>query len=125
MNHQIILLSLTSVVAVSGIACNRNDSAEIKLLKWVETADPITDSKAALAKGDHRLLAIRGLIVSLPGVDSLDTDYYKQQYGVKEIEGTTDGLVNHEHRVLVQRAIDYAKIYNLMIVRGYKPNVRP
>ncbi len=125
MRLQIPLISLFAAFAVFSPACHKQESAEVKMLRWVQTADPAVEYKAALARGDHRLLAVRGLIVSLPGVDSLDTEFYRQNYGVREIEGTTDGLVNEEHRRLVQRAIDYAKAYNLMMVHAYKPKGHP
>ena len=117
--------SLVAVLAAPGLACHKGESSEVKTLRWVQTADPSVECKAALARGDHRLLAVRGLVVSLPGVDSLNTEYYRQNYGVREIEGTTDALVNEEHHRLVQRAIDYAKAYNLMMVHAYKPKGHP
>ena len=118
-------VSLLAVLAVFSLACNKRESAEVKMLRWVQTANPAVECKAALARGDHRLLAVRGLVVSLPGVDSLNTEYYRQNYGVREIEGTTDALVNEEHHRLVQRATDYAKAYNLMMVHAYKPKGHP
>jgi hypothetical protein len=125
MRLQIPLIALSATLVVLCPACQKQEPAEVKILKWVDTADPIVDYKAALARGDHRLLAVRGLIVSIPGVDSVDSEFYRQNYGVREIEGTTDGLVNHEHGRLVQKAIDYAKAYNLMMVHAYKPKDRP
>ena len=125
MRSQIQLLSLITALAVFSPGCRKQEIAEVKTLKWVETANPLVQYKAALARGAHRLLAVRGLVISLPGVDSLNTDYYRQNYGVREIEEMTDGLSNDEHRRLVQRAIDYAKVYNLMIVHDYKPKAQP
>ena len=120
MNRKISWIPLTSVLALSVFACQFRESEEVKVLRWVEKADPIADVKAAISRGDHRLLAVRGLTVSLPGTDRNDLPRYEAAYGVKQIEGTTDGLVNQEHGRLVQRATDYAKAYNLFMIHECK-----
>ena len=111
---------ILAALATPFLACHIQESEEIKVLRWVDKADPIADYKVALAKGDHRLLAVRGLAVSLPGTAPADLPRYEAAYGVKQIEGTTDGLVNQEHRRLVQRATDYAMAYNMCMVHACK-----
>jgi hypothetical protein len=120
MGSKSLMASFALVSVISALGCDFHESEEIKVLRWVEKADPIADVKAAISKGDHRLLAVRGLTISLPGLDDGDLSRYEATYGVKQIEGTTDALVNQKHGQLVQRASDYAKAYNLFMIHECK-----
>ncbi|WP_257307581.1 hypothetical protein [Geothrix campi] len=113
------------VLGGSILGCQKQDPIEVKILKWVEKADPKTDAQIALSKGDHRLRAVYGLTVTIPGTDPKDFQSYKQNYGTNEIEGTTDARMNGEHGRLIIKAREYAEAYNLYILREYKPENRP
>ena len=115
---------LLIVMMFSLIGCSQLEPQEVKSLSWVETAtSPGTDAVNALSKGDHRLLAVRGLSISIPFTDPKDFDRLSERYGIKVIEGTTDALKNQKHRILVGKAIDYAMAYNACIIHYYKiPN---
>jgi len=115
---------LIAAMAFSGAACRKQDPDEVKILRWLDHANPVEDAKAALAKGDHRLRGVMGLALTVPGIESMDSRYTLVDYGVKEIDGTTDGLINAEHGRLVLRAREYAEAYNRYIVQAYKPTSR-
>jgi len=117
-------IPLTAIMAISGVACRKQDPEEVKILRWLDKANPVEDAKAALAKGDHRLRGVMGLTLTVPGIESMESGYTLIDYGVKEIDGTTDGLINAEHGRLVSKAREYAETYNRYIVQAYKPKSR-
>jgi len=119
------MIPVSAVLVTLAIGCHKQDPVEVQELRWLETADPIADAKSALAKGDHRLRAVYGLTVSIPGTDSKDFESFKQNYGIYEIAGTTDGLRNEEHGRLVLMAIKYSEAYNQHIINAYKPLAHP
>jgi hypothetical protein len=110
------LLAAFVVLMTPIVGCHRQDPKAIQSLRWLEKADPIADAKKALAIGDHRLRAVNGLTVSIPGTDRKDFDSFQRKYGINAIEGTTDGLINKEHRRLALMAIKYSEIYNRQIL---------
>ena len=121
MRHHFSMIPLAAVAITSAFGCHRQDTPEVQSLRWLEKADPVVDATTALAKGDHRLRAVYGLGVTIPGTDRMAFESFKQNYGINEIAGTTDALLNGEHGRLVQLAIRYAEIYNQHIIRAYKP----
>ena len=125
MSYKISLLPLFAVLALAPLGCHKQDSEAVKNLKWLDSSHLITDVKTALSKGDHRLLAVRGLTISIPGTDPKDFQEYKIKYGIRELEGTTDALTSNEHARLVQKAIDYSMAYNMCIIHDYKPQNQP
>ena len=119
------MLPAAAVLVTLAIGCHKQAPVEVQELRWLETADPIADARTAMAKGDHRLRAVYGLSVSIPGTDRKDFDTFKQIYGINEIEGTTDSLHDEEHGRLVLMAVKYAETYNQHIISAYKPQVHP
>ena len=99
------------------LGCHKDAPIEVRELRWLETADPLVDAKAALSRGDHRLRAVWGLAVTIPGTDEKDYDSLVRDYGINQIQGTTDGLVNKEHGRLVEMAYRYAEAYNRYVLR--------
>lgn len=110
-----------ATMTIIALGCHKVDPPEVRELRWIETADPVADAKAALAKGDHRLRAIRGLGITLPGTDSMALERLYRDYGINEIEGTTDSFENAEHHRLNEMAYRYAEVYNRQILQGYQP----
>ena len=116
----------TAVLLVgSNVGCHKQDPVEVQELRWLESANPIADARVALSKGDHRLRAVYGLTVSIPGTDRKDFDTLKRIYGISEITGTTDAFQNAEHARLDQLATSYAETYNRQIMSVYKPQAQP
>ncbi|HJU83161.1 MAG TPA: hypothetical protein VJ600_03035 [Holophagaceae bacterium] len=121
MKLRFALIPTVAMVALSSIGCHQADPIEVRQLRWLEKADPIADAKVALVRGDHRLRAVRGFVVSIPGTDGKDFEFFKQTYGIDEIAGTSDDLVNAEHHRLVGLAYKYAETYNRQIRSHYRP----
>src|SRR5689334_25341304 len=88
----------------------------VQLLRWVEGADPVKDAARALKEKDFKLLAVYGYTWTIPGVAETDRCDYRERYGMKLIEGTSDALVNPEHGRLVELTIKYATTYNRHLV---------
>jgi hypothetical protein len=114
------LLQVAIVLATSTFGCYARVPEDVLLLRWLKKADPIADAKMALAKGDHRLRAVYGLTVFIPGTNSKDFPSLKQHYGINIIEGTSDCIISKEHGQLVELAYQYSKTYNLYLLDKHK-----
>ncbi len=91
---------------------------KVALLKWIESADPIKDAQDALEINDHRLMAVYGFVLTIPGVQPDKYIQFKEFYGVKPIKGTSDHLANDEHVRLNKLAIAYSLEYNKIILNS-------
>ena len=85
---------------------------EAAQLRWVETADPIIDAKRAVERMDFTLRGVNGYTWTIPGVAEADKFAYRDKYGMKAIEGTSDTIMGAEHGRLIVLATKYAKTYN-------------
>jgi hypothetical protein len=112
-----------SVVALVGFdACDPpSQSGAVAKLQWVEHADPVLDARTALAHGDNRLLGVNGVTLGLPGADPDKQSSLAAQYGVRQIEGTSDALESPRHAELVKEAREYALRYNSVILAHGPP----
>jgi len=90
------------------------NSAELRRIK---NASPTDDAYEAIRRNDFRFLAVKGYALTVPGIDD-----YHEWFGLKHkyriIEGTTDTPRDNEDFRLQDRAIEYAKSYNL-VIRDY------
>lgn len=103
------------------IGCSPKPAAEeVRQLQWLEAADPIADATAALSKRDKRLVGVNGYTGMIPGVEETRKEDYRNRYGLRILEGSSDALVNHEHQRLVELACQYAEKYNTYIVAHAK-----
>jgi hypothetical protein len=98
------------------------DAAVVAELTWVERSSPIADAAKTLAMGDHRLIAVYGLALDIPGVDPTKRQSYRALYGIRQIEGTTDGALSARHAALVKEAREYARRYNGYILDNAPPS---
>ena len=110
----ILIAFLASGILVTGNASN------VEGLKWLVNADPTADAKKALEEDDIRLKAVYGYTLYIPGTKPEQFDNYKNKYGIVPIEGTSDVIKNEKHEKLNSLAIEYAKQYNRMIIKGVK-----
>lgn len=85
---------------------------EVTQLRWVEAADPIIDAKRVVKRKDFTLLGVNGYTWTIPGVAEADKFAYRDKYGMKTIEGTSDMIMGSEHERLIELATKYAKTYN-------------
>ena len=87
----------------------------VQKLQWLDAADPQTDAKQALKKGDLRLLGLATRSVEIPGVVKEESLKYEQKCGVQLIEGISNVVRSNEHLRLMQKARSYALKYNAII----------
>ena len=113
---------LTLGLAVSLSNCSKVVPEEIKVLRWVERANPVQDAQQALSKGNHSLRAVRGESLFLPGISYENQVEYRRTYGISVIEGTSDNLNGPEHARLNDMATKYAELYNQYIVTHFNPS---
>jgi hypothetical protein len=110
------LLGLVTTLFVL-VACNaKPDSTFVAQLRWLETANAVADADRALTSGDHRLMAVHGYSLMIPGVDGRRYFDYEQRFGVRPIAGTSDFIEGPEHMRLVQLAHRYAQGYNTRVL---------
>ena len=105
------LLILTSCEQKS-LAMRQYISDEIARLK---DADPKADLDAALAKGDYRFLALKGIGPMVPAVDDSDMDMVVKRYGLRFIENTSDKPQDDQEKELGTVAWGYAEKYNSLL----------
>ncbi len=89
---------------------------DVEQLRWVESADPITDAKVAVERREFALLGVRGYTWLIPGVEESKKFEYREKYGMKLIEGTDDVLLGPEHQCLIRLATKYAEKNNLYVL---------
>jgi hypothetical protein len=111
--RQLLLVLATIILCGCG---EPHHLANADKLQWVEHADADSDAARALAANDHRLMAIYGNMLVIPGVDSGEQARYMDLYGVHTIEGTGDMLDSPEGVALVAAATDYAVRYNSFVL---------
>lgn len=75
----------------------------------------VTEAKAALERGDRRLVAVMAYSTALPGVDMEITEA-ERRFGFVVIEGTGDFYQTIWHRTFNERAREYAVEYNRYIL---------
>jgi len=89
---------------------------DVRLLK-VEHAE--SDARAAIARGDRRLLAVYGLTLEVPGL-SENASKLRSRYGLRILGGTSDALRGEQDRQNNLNARRYATRYNLVVVSATK-----
>jgi hypothetical protein len=103
------------------LGCSSKQASEkVRQLQWLDTANPIADATSALAKNDKRLVGIYGFTWTIPGVEEQRKEDYRDRYGLRMLDGTSDAPVNAEHERLVDLAGRYAKKYNSVILTHEK-----
>lgn len=108
-----ILLSLFLVACACEIAQAKppTPAAWERVLK-----NPVSEAKAALARGDRRLLAVQGYSTTLPGVDDATFMATMDRGDFVIIDDTTDYIETQEQARFKERAEKYAAQYNRYIV---------
>jgi hypothetical protein len=117
------VFALTVAVALS--SCHRDitlpeTSPDAEPLRWLDHADVIADFTEH-AEHQHDLRFASGYAFSRASAIGLDeTPEVKQlvqRYGERQIEGTTDIITSAEQQRLLQKARDYVKQYNILLLR--------
>ena len=85
-------------------------------LQRLENAHPKDDLAADIKNGELHFLGIRGYTLTAPGVPDY-RDRYANKIPLRIIEGTSDAIASEGERKLQVAATDYAKSYNLQLVK--------
>jgi hypothetical protein len=102
----------TASVSADGTLADDMKAEQVAQLK-IDTAE--ADAKAAMARGDMRLLAVYGFTVEVPGVVE-SVAAARQKYGLRMLEGTGDALKSPRDKITNEIARKYAAKYNAIIV---------
>ena len=94
------------------LAMRQYISDEITRMK---EGDPKADLDAALAKGDYRFLALKGIGPMVPAVDDYDMDMVVKRFGLRYIENTSDKPQDEQEKELGTVAWGYAEKYNSLL----------
>ena len=94
---------------------------EIARLRWLEHADAGADfERQVVQQHDTRFMSVYGLSFSteFPGLPDTPTAHrLVQKHGKHHIAGTTDVISGVELRHLLDKAFNYAKHYNVLLLR--------
>ena len=86
-------------------------------LARLKSADPEVDVQVAMRKGDYRFVGLMGYALEVPGINQREfQEKYRDQYGVKTIEGTSDYLETPEIGELWLLGRRYAERYNRLLL---------
>ncbi|MEW8508166.1 MAG: glutamyl-tRNA amidotransferase [Candidatus Thiodiazotropha sp.] len=88
----------------------------VESLLWVEDANPDKQAAEALEKGDKRLMAMASRATMLPGIEPELHSKAKSICGIRYLEGSTDTVFGEIHLRYIQRASEFAAIYNRIVV---------
>ena len=89
----------------------------VAALIWIEKADPLADAEQAVRTGDFRVYAQASRGQNIPGVTETDSAAVRQNCGTRVIPGSTDAVRGTRHLELLQKAYDYAEIYNRFVIK--------
>ena len=92
------------------------DSAEVRSLRWLDSADPQRDVSAALARRDTRFIGVYGYAPLTPGVERATAS----RHGIRYLRGTSDAIRGPEHQRLNRLASNYATHYNQLLLQRLK-----
>jgi hypothetical protein len=88
-----------------------------KSLLWLEHADVNADFRHhVVQQHDTRFIGVYGYAATIPAVGEALKPRLMQQHRVRFIEGTSDAITSPEYGRLVDKAYDYAKRYNTLLL---------
>ena len=122
MQRALFALSIAAALAImlrSSLAETAQE--DIAKLRWLEHADAGADfERQVMQQHDTRFMSVYGLSFSTEFPGLLDTPaahHLVEKHGKHHIEGTTDVISGVELRHLLDKAFDYAKHYNMLLLR--------
>ena len=111
----VAVLTLTLSIPLMAADDRIDDTMKVEQVTQLKVDAAETDARAAVARGDQRLLAVYGITVEVPGVDT-NVATLRQQYGLRILEGTSDAIKGPQDRLFNENARKYAKKYNHIII---------
>lgn len=110
---------------IGRVSAQTSTDPNAKPLLWLEHADVNADFRHhVVQKHDTRFIGVYGYAATIPAVDEALKPRLMHQHRVRFIEGTSDAITSPEYGRLVDKAYDYAKRYNTLLLhylRGH-PN---
>ncbi len=94
------------------------DAKAGKYGRQFENRDPEADARAALDKGDTRLLGFATRMTSVPGVAAADRQAAMDACGVHLIKGFGDVIRSKEELLARRQASEYAVRYNTVVLKS-------
>jgi hypothetical protein len=122
MQRTLFTLSIGTVLAITLRPSLAETAQEnIAKLRWLEHANPAADfERQVVQQHDTRFMSVYGLSFSteFPGLpDTPAAHRLVEKYGKHHVEGTTDVISGVEYHRLLDKAFDYAKRYNMLLLR--------
>lgn len=108
----LVVLSVTHVNTFAGDGEDLKARIEIVVLH-PDRENAQRNCREAISRGDLRFVAIYGMVISLPGVDSYDPRF---PLGVKIIKDTGDYSDTPERQAFLKSAEIYARNYNKFLL---------
>jgi hypothetical protein len=102
-------------------AMSPQEAEAVAPLRWLDTADPVADSKRAIDQGRPTLLSLGGRGASLPGMAPELRSQLTRKCPVRVLPGATDMVRGDAHLRYLQRAHDYAERYNRAMLAFCSP----
>ncbi|MEO8896298.1 MAG: hypothetical protein ABI450_10490 [Rhizomicrobium sp.] len=89
----------------------------IEQVRKLDVKTAASDAKAALARGDKRLLAVYGFTLSVPGGPQQgDAHIWRDTTGLRILDGTSDAIHGEAGRRFNDNARAYAEKYNKVML---------
>jgi hypothetical protein len=106
-------------VSADDAAHDRSQTAILTAtLALLNLSHPIADLDANLARGDKRFVGINGYTCAAPGIS--DDDYsivHSGLHGIHCLAGTSDNVESNKHKMLIDKASEYARVYNTELLK--------
>jgi hypothetical protein len=105
--------------AENGVPRKTQTEILAETLAALNLSNPIADLEANIAKGDMHFIGINGYSCNAPGVVSDEDELLvmSAKYGLRCLAGTSDVLESNKQKVLIDRALEYARTYNVELLR--------
>ena len=94
-------------------------AAQIRTLRWLESANAERDVAAAVKRRDFRFIGIYGYVPYTPAI----APEIAERYGVRYLQGTSNSLHGPGGGRLQRLAVSYAKQYNTFMLQRLHPQL--
>jgi hypothetical protein len=115
----VMIFLATAPVQASDPEPQRNNAVVLAAtLAKLTLENPLKDLNVNLKRGDKRFIGIKEYTCDAPGATDADqTIVNSPKFGLNCLDGTSDVVGSEEHLRLIQKATDYATIYNKELLR--------
>ena len=124
MNRLLLIGTFFILLNPATLTANHNRSADQNSdfpgrdeLRKFSKANPERDFKESMKRSDLQFIGVNGFTTYLPGVSDKHQIQYMNSYGTRIIQGTADAFHSEEHAQLNEKAVEYAKKYNQLLLK--------